>query len=108
MEAFPDSDTGAACALVVANSLHRNLRDVRANKVVRPSDPGAAGDAMDTALKGRSPDRMVQLAAAVAAARDNDAPILGHVQNLLEKPKKGAYGRQELALAQELLADHLA
>lgn len=108
VDRFGDSDTGAACAIVVANSLLREMRDVRGQRVVRSAEKPAAEKALDVALKGRNAAGVARLAAAVVSARDVNAPVLEVLEKRLKKARKGSYSADDLKQASKVLADHLA
>ncbi|MEU4157394.1 hypothetical protein [Actinoplanes sp. NPDC026670] len=74
-ESYPDTDTGAASALVMANSLARSFTDFRAD-TTRAADPGEAARFLDLAIEGRSAVRAVELAVTVASPTEKDAPVV--------------------------------
>lgn len=108
VDRFPKTDTGAASAMVVVNSLARDLRDVRTGRVIRPADEAQAGRALDAALKGRDAANVASLAAAVVSPRETSAPLLDRVQTSLKKARKGTYAEEDIALAGKILSDHLS
>lgn len=108
MDKFGDTDTGAACAMVVANSLARELRDVRAARVVRRADEAEANRALDIAFKGRDAATASRLCAAVVSPRETAAPLVDMVQNRIRKARKGTYTDDDLKQATRIISDHLA
>jgi hypothetical protein len=87
---FGPTATGAAGALVLANSYARPMRNLRTGRVVRRAEPERARRAMSVAVKGRGPTELVDLAIAVVAPTDGDAPILGQVAGEPARARKGA------------------
>ena len=108
MDQFGDTYSGAACAMVLANSLSRDFRDVRQNKVARKADTKAADRALDMAFQKRDAATVAALATSVVSPREVDAPVLDQVQARIAKAKKGAYKVHDLAMADQILTDHLA
>jgi hypothetical protein len=108
VERFAETDTGAACAMVLHNSLARDLRDPRTNSIVRSADTAVADRALDAAVKGRDATRVVRLATAVVSPRDVRAPLLERVQTRIRRARRGTYGEDDVALANKLMSDHLA
>jgi len=82
--------TGAAAALVIANSLGRPIRNLRTGKVARKAEPERARQAMSIASKQCSANDLVELAVAVVAPTDGNAPILKNVAGESGKGKKTA------------------
>jgi hypothetical protein len=106
MDEFAHTDTGAASALVIANSSARQHRDVRAAKVARKTDNGAAERALGVALEDRSAEELASLAAAVVSPIEPEAPVLGMVRERI-KAKKSGYKRDDAARATKVLDDHV-
>ena len=79
--------TGAAAALVLANTQSRDLRDLYSGQTLRKADTTAAMKrfkaVVDKAVKD-DPSSLVRLATAVAAPTEADAPVLGLVADHLE------------------------
>ncbi len=107
-ERFGDTTTGAACALVVANSLARDFRNVRKKKVLRPANKTEAERVLDIALKNRDATSVAGLACAVVSPRETTAPVLDEVRKRFKVAKKDAYKKADLEQADKLFADHLA
>lgn len=105
---FSGTDTGAACAMVVANSLARDLRDVRSARVLRSKDEGEATRAFDAALKGRDAVTVARLSTAVVSPRETAAPLLDMVQQHIKRVRKGTYADEDKQQATKLIMDHLA
>jgi hypothetical protein len=74
-ESHADTDTGAASALVMANSLARTFTDFRVAST-RDAAPDEAERFIDLAIRGRSPRRAVELAVTVASPTEKDAPVV--------------------------------
>jgi hypothetical protein len=103
MESFPESDTGAACALVIANSAGRQHRDVRAGEVARRTDNRAAGRALDVALKDRDAETVARLAAAVVSPVEPEAPLIALVRDRISA--ESAYSDEDTSRATKILDD---
>jgi hypothetical protein len=103
-EAQPDSDTGAAAALVLANSLVRDHVDYRADET-RPADTKKAQRFLDLAARGRGAADLVGLATTVASPVEREAPI---VANALSRAKRARKPKADLARAEEIVADFVA
>ncbi|WP_426322494.1 hypothetical protein [Microbacterium sp. E-13] len=89
-EQHSDTDTGAAGALVLANSLARSFTDVRARDV-RDAAPDEAAHFLELAMTGRSAERVAALAVTVASPTEKDAPVVADVvQALKSRGKTGA------------------
>jgi hypothetical protein len=93
-EKYGNTTSGAAAALVVANSLSRPLRNLRTGKVARKAEPERGRRAMSIAAKGRAPADLVELAVAVVSPADPKAPILQQVGGAIGKgnTRKGRKG----------------
>jgi hypothetical protein len=103
MDRFSDSDTGAASALVIANSEAREHRDVRAGEVGRQADDGAARRALDVALEDRDAETVARLAAAVVSPVEPEAPVLAMVRERITA--EDAYGEEDASRATKILDD---
>jgi hypothetical protein len=108
VDRFAATDTGAACAMVLANALSRDLRDARTRQVVRAADPDAADRAFEAAIKGRDAVRVTRLATAVVSPREFAAPLLERVQTRLKRARRGTYAEEDVTLAGKLILDHMA
>ena len=86
-ESHSDSDTGAACALVMANALARTHVDHRAN-VTRDAEVEDAAHFLDLAIRGRSADRVLELAVTVASPVEKDAPVVADAVARVKKARK--------------------
>jgi hypothetical protein len=78
-DTYGHTTTGAAAALVLTNSLARPVRNLRTGKVVRKAEPERARQAMSVATKHCQSTELVELAVAVVAPTDGNAPILKQV-----------------------------
>lgn len=103
-EAHSDHDTGAACALVLANALARPHMDYRAD-TVRDTDPDEATAYLDRALEGRSAERVLELAATVASPTEKDAPVL---QLALDRLREADTPQEDLSHAEAVAEDFVA
>jgi cell wall-associated NlpC family hydrolase len=99
-ESYADTDTGAASALVMANSLARSFTDYRADRT-RAAAPREAQRFLDLAIEGRSAARAVELAVTVASPTEKDAPV---VANTLTRLRRGRKPRARSAAANDLAA----
>lgn len=90
---FGNTSSGAAASLVLANSLARPLRNIRTGKVARKAEPERSRQALSVATRSRSATELVDLAVAVVAPTDVDAPILKQVAGEPSKRTK-AKGRK--------------
>ena len=107
MDRFADSNTGAASAMVIANSSARPHRDVRNSKVARKADDEVAERAFEVALKDRSAEDAASLAAAVVSPVEPEAPLIQMVRERISAKKSG-YARDDTKRANKILDDHLA
>lgn len=107
-ERFPDTETGAASAMVVANSLARDLRDIRNSKLLRPKDEDEANHILDIALKGRDAVSVARLSTAVVSPREIASPLLNMVQQHINKANKNVYTDDDKEHAAMLITNHLA
>jgi hypothetical protein len=108
MERFGSSDTGAACAMVLANSFGRDLRDILSTRVLRPKDEGEASRVLDLALQGRDATTCARLSTAVVSPRETAVPLLDMVQERINRARRGAYTSEDRERATKLISDHLA
>jgi hypothetical protein len=102
---FGNTPSGAAASLVLANSLARPLRNIRTGKIARKAEPDHSRQALSVATRGRSATELVDLAVAVVAPTDADAPILKQVAG---EPAKGARGKAKGRKAQPRGSDAAA
>jgi hypothetical protein len=93
-EKYGDTTSGAAAALVLANSLSRPLRNLRTGKIARKAEPERGRRAMSIAAKGRAAAHLVELAVAVVSPADPKAPILEQVGGRGAKPGRARKGRK--------------
>jgi hypothetical protein len=103
MDRFSESDTGAASAMVIANSAARAHRDVRAGMVAREADDGAATRALDVALEDRDAATVARLAAAVVSPVEPEAPLLAMVRERISA--EDAYEEEDASRATKILDD---
>lgn len=91
-DGFGHTETGAAAALTLANACSRPLRDVYSGKTLRATDKKQAKTRFDAAATSAaasgSPDKLVQLATAVAASTESNAPVLDMAADYLSKSPK--------------------
>ncbi len=100
-DAHAATDTGAACALVLANSLARPLVG-RGDAPARAAHPQVAKRYLDLAVQGRSAQRVAELATTVASAIDKDAPVIEQAMTRVRRARKG---KADLARAQAVVND---
>lgn len=100
-EAHHGHDTGAACALVLANSLARTHTDYRSAET-RAADPDDATRFLDLAVQGRSAAQVVELATTVASPAERDAPV---VADALARMKRAHKPQADLAEAETIAQD---
>ncbi|GAA1769910.1 hypothetical protein GCM10009712_17310 [Pseudarthrobacter sulfonivorans] len=86
-EAHHEHDTGAACALVLANSLARQHVDYR-RADTRAAEPGDAKHFLDLAMQGRSAAQVVELAVTVACPVERDAPVVAEALSHGKRARK--------------------
>jgi hypothetical protein len=106
MEEFAESDTGAASAMVVANSAARPHRDLRAAKVARRRDNKLAERALKVALADRDAATVARLAAAVVSPVEPEAPLIGEIRERIAADS--GYSKQDSSEAEKILDDHVA
>jgi hypothetical protein len=102
-ESHADTDTGAASALVMANSLARSFTDYRADET-RKAAPKEVARFLDMAVRGRSAERAVELAVTVASPTEKDAPVVADTVAQIRKnqPKANARAKAKADGAAEL------
>lgn len=105
MDRFSDTTSGTAAALVVANSLARDFRDIRSGSVARAKDETAALAALDVAVKGQSLDETTRLATAMVATLETGAPVIEMLDNLIAKARKGGKVADVVNRADAILKD---
>lgn len=103
-EAQPDSDTGGAAALVLANAWARDHQDYRSGET-RSASAAEAKRFMDLAAQGRSAEELVTLATTVPSPIERQAPV---VADALARAKRARKPKADLARAEELAADFVA
>jgi hypothetical protein len=108
IDQFAETETGAACAMVVANSLARDVRDIRNARVLRPKDEGEADRVLDVALQDRDAATIARLSTAIVVPRETAAPLLDMVQDRINRAREDAYGNEDKERAIRLIRDHLA
>jgi hypothetical protein len=91
--------------MIMANSLGRDLRDVRGVQVLRSKDKGEARRLFNVALKDRDATTVARLSTAVVSPRETAAPLLDMIQEHL---KKASYADDDKEQAIRLIEDHLA
>lgn len=104
MDDFAETETGAACALVIANSAARPHRDLRADDETRSPDTELAERAFDVAVAGRDAEQLARLATAVVSPIEPQAPVLELVR---ERIASDDYSSEDTEQAEKILADHL-
>jgi hypothetical protein len=105
MDTFPETDTGAACAMVIANSAARPLHDLRDGKVARKRDNALADRALEVAASGRDASELARLAAAVVSPVEPEGPVVQQVRERISA--KSGYKKNDVAEATKILEDHL-
>jgi hypothetical protein len=113
-QAHNDADTGAAAALVLANSFARTHADHRSDSraaddggraATRAAAPEEVKRYLDLAMQGRSAEEIVRLAATVASPVESDAPV---VADALGRAKRARKGKADMAAAEVIVADFVA
>lgn len=107
-EKSPGTETGAVSAMVVANSLARDLRDICNAQLLRQKDEDEAKRVLDMALKERSAVSTARLSTAVVSPREVNAPLLDMVQRHITKTEESLYADDDKERAVMLIRDHLA
>lgn len=105
MEHYAGTDTGAAAALLLANALAGDFRDLRTGKKLRAADADRAEHALDRALHSREAADVARLSTAVVAAHEVAAPLIGKLQSRLRGAKRDAFAKEDLGAARRILAD---
>ncbi len=87
---FGHTETGAAAALTLANSHSRDLRDLYSGTILRSADSQAAEDRFNEVVTSArvatdSPEKLVNLATAVAAPTESNAPVLDLMADYLSQ-----------------------
>jgi hypothetical protein len=108
MERFIFSNTGAACALVLTNSLLRDLQDILTGELLRRADEDAAVRALELTVRERTATELMTLATAVISPTDRTAPLLKLIQTQLQEAPPNRYEPEDIELALRILEDHLA
>lgn len=112
MEEFPETDTGAACALTLVNTAARAERPAIAGDALpgaRRADPGLADRALGIAQQGRSAVELARLACAVASPVERGAPVLARVRDAIGADgADGGYDDQDADAARRIIEDHVA
>lgn len=106
-EQHSDTDTGAAGALVLANSFARSFTDVRAGDV-RAAAPDEAAHFLELAVAGRSAERVAALAVTVASPTEKDSPVVADAIAVLRSRAKGgarSAAGKDVAAAELIAAD---
>ena len=103
---FTQTDTGTAAALVLANSYSRPFRDLSRGTVTRKSSTRDTEAALDQAMDGTNSDRVAEIATAVVATSDTDAPVLDLVRDQVEAGDKTRGGKNASQRALDILADY--
>ncbi|MEV4686499.1 hypothetical protein [Microbacterium sp. LWH3-1.2] len=109
-EQHSDTDTGAAGALVLANSLARSFTDVRA-RGVREAAPDEAAHFLELALAGRSAERVAALAVTVASPTEKNAPVVADTMAALRARSKGgtrSAAGKDVSAAELIAADFVS
>jgi hypothetical protein len=100
-DAHADTDTGAAAALVLANSLARPLSG-RGDEPARAARPQVARRYLDLAVQGRTAQRVAELATTVASAVDKDAPV---VEQAMARVRRARKAKSDVARAEAVVND---
>jgi hypothetical protein len=104
-----DSDTGAAAALVMANSLSRTITDHRAALTdatrVREAEQDEAARFLALAAAGRSATRLLELATTVASPVERDAPVVAAALDVARGARKPKADLQRAAAVAEDFRD---
>ncbi len=106
LDRFPETETGAASAMVVVNSVSRDLRNVRSGEVLRPADDALVARALEIATRGDAVD-VARRAAAVVSPIERESPLLDRVERLLEEDET-PYSKKDRTEARKILEDHAA
>ena len=106
MDDFGETDTGAASAMVIANSAGRPLRDVRAATVASGPEDDVVDRALEVALSGRDAASVARMAAAVVSPVEPDPPLIAQVRKRISA--KRGLKKADKTRAAEILDDHSA
>jgi hypothetical protein len=110
MEKFPETDTAAALALAIVNSVDRARPRAAAEALDiaggAPADRGLAERAMEIATRGRSAAEVARLAVAVVSPVEREAPVLARVREVIGAADDEA--GEDVGTARRILEDHLA
>ncbi|HEY5853551.1 MAG TPA: hypothetical protein VIW24_05725 [Aldersonia sp.] len=99
-----ESDTGAACAVVLANSLARAHTDYRSEST-RAAEPDESKRFLDLAVQGRSAEKVLVLAATVASPVEKDAPVVADALARIGRARKP---KADMERAQAIAEDFAA
>lgn len=99
------SDLGRACGLTLANAHSRDLRDLRAGKVVRPADPDAADRALRLAMREASASHLACLVSSVATPGGSGEPVVERLRAALDSADDDSYEAADIAGARAILPD---
>jgi hypothetical protein len=99
------SDTGAAAALLLANSTARTLRNLRTGEVARRANPQAAEEAVGRAVSRRAPESVMHLALAVVAPIDRNAPVLQQTMDQIRQAPADTAAEPAVERAQRMRDD---
>ena len=106
-EGHADSDTGAASALVMVNSMSRPFRDLRTDAVREAAPANEIERFLDLAVRGRSAARALELAVTVASPTEKDAPVVQATLDRVRAEPRGR-GRATAANADMATAERIA
>jgi hypothetical protein len=95
-----DTMTGAAAAMVLANSLDRDHNDYLMAIDSRDAEPREASKYLTIALKGRSAEEAMILATTVASPVEVDAPVVERTMSRLKRTKKA---KADMARAESIM-----
>ncbi len=104
LDRYGSTDLGRACGLTLANAYSRDLRDLRAGKVLRAADPKAAERALARAMKGARAAHLARLADSVASPGAESEPVIERLSAALESARNGAFKGADLSRARSFLA----
>ncbi len=103
-EAHHGVDTGAAAALVMANSTARPHTDYAADQT-RDTAPEESQHFLDLAMQGRTAQEITYLAVTVASPVEPEAPV---VADSLARAKRARKAKADMAEAESIIADFVA
>lgn len=104
-DGFADTDTGAAAAIVLANSLSREVRDIRSGDIARKSAKKDSDKALDKVMKGRDAGEVMRLATAVVSPAEKNAPVLDSIINRIKDASQNKYSKKDTDQANKMLDD---